>query len=94
MLGLHCFVCHYSLTPSDTLDAIFHLNLNHTFSALYILLTLWYFSLLMFRFYLQQDMRNLMYSFILLHWVENGSWCFARQFVSFTAHRCRLNLIL
>lgn len=71
MLGLHCFLCHYSLTPSDTLDAIFHLNLNHTFSALYILLTLWYFFLLMFLFYLQQDMRNLMYSFILLHWVEN-----------------------
>lgn len=43
MLGLHCFLCHFSLTPSDALDDVFHLNPNHTFSALYILPALWYF---------------------------------------------------
>ena len=28
---------------SDTLDDVFHLNLNHTFVAVYILPALWYF---------------------------------------------------
>lgn len=35
---------------SDALDDVFHLNPNHTFSALHILPALWYFFLLIFLF--------------------------------------------
>lgn len=72
VLGLCFFQCHYSLTPSDILSDVFHLNPNQTFSALHILPTLCYlFSAHISFFLLWQDMRNLMYSFILLCCVEN-----------------------
>lgn len=42
VLGLCCFQCHYSLTPSDILSDVFHLNPNQTFSALHVLPAQWY----------------------------------------------------